>query len=530
MTAGENGPAVPVGGLDRVLGDDTANVTELLRLWGITSALTLGVGYELYPTLEEYIQKYRPRLAHRMAEPKHLGRMARSRLRDATAEHQTEVARVEAQNSGLYEIWLDRASDICIEAGGLAILAGDDELAESYLTSPIVPAGAASRSDLIALALLARGDEARAKPVLLRHEGGISGSHINNLMAAYWQSGDDDYRRALLHSIGDRPLLTARIFRRDLSLGNNSFYELLAAANNEYAHAALSGMMIAHDPGVVESDEARRFLDSVIGRLAPPAKKTQGPVDRITGRAREDSIFDIFGVVEEIFDTVTGGDFGTEPTPAYIRWRNHAADVLAVLGPYLRNIEGYDAIAGEVGSFAGKRTILLKNVALRSELGDKSASTSILANSSAATSKHAGPAYRHVLRDDGPTVAMNYLWNLDPGIKRVEIYHTIVAFAMQGVSIRGLVDFPDLTDRYGPLQNLYKQAADMVIDAGSDAGRVMEASAQLAGAEALVADIGSLEFVNVAGLQDLITRIRALNDPEIEARLLQALVKKESED
>jgi len=496
--------------------EDIDPAATLMQMWVDDAETTLTPDYYSFPSLDTYLTENHSKLASKLGGPKALGRRANRQLDSATAEYLDYIHGLITRNNKKHDQWSSRAARVCLEAAGISLLAGEEAAAEAFLANPAIPEGEVGRSRVIGNALLATGDHERAKRIITRGSGEPTVGQLYTLLDAYLITGDSGYREPLLLGAQKRPMLLGRVLAHDLDAGNptDTLYEY--ASDNTLARIALAGIMFSRRPDTTEGKQAREYLQGQLDQMRPPRKKTIGPADRIGAAFKRDGMFALFDVLDEGLGAAAG-DARYEEAPGYASWKSRTSKTLGVVGPFFEGLPGYSAVADEIKSEISWEAYVTEGRLARAEWGDKAASAGILKVAAGDN----GLAYRHILRDFGPDAAMKYLPLMKPEERRMAAFNTMVVFAVRGAAVKAPSELPALTDTYGPLSKMYAAAEGVASDQSQDG--VDYAAADLAGAEAMVGQIQGA-VIDKAGLQEALARIRAVNNPAEEKRLLEQLI------
>lgn len=502
-----------------------SHIAELTTAWQEQAAASLQVTYTAPPTFNEYLAATRPRLSRQVQAAKDLGLIGRRRYDKAQAEYLQVVRIADRGRESQYAGWRQTAADIYLEAGGLAIMAGESDLADEWLSDPILREGAVNQADRVGLAVLAAGNAEHAKSMLLRSKPGAS--HAHNLLMAYRSTGDPEYRDPLILAMHDRPSLLARLARHEQRNDRQAEDIFEVAEGNWAARIAIAGVLAKSSDETVALRYGR-YLNEQIDALEPPQKqwKSAGQVtwERIKRKGILEAPIEAF---EIILDGMAGYGLprGTT-TPEYDRWWRETARFLALVDPHLHGRPGYSQNFARLSDTIAHNAGLPDAQLVRADWGDTKASTRVLHGEGGdAFTKFL--AYRNLLHDAGPAGAMDSIGRVPKEYRRSATYYTLVSFALNGEVMRAPA-LPDMTDTYGPILAMYRKAAD--IAAGSEQSDADdEAIAQATGTTAEVS-LTRLDSTDEVGFADLMARIKAIPDPAEQARQLGILLDEAQSD
>lgn len=508
---------------------------ELMSSWEGRATVDLQVGYEVPPTFDAYFAAHYPRSAQKVEaqDQDELPGWARRRLARAQDEYLGVVARINQSNEGGYDKWRDVVAEICIEAGSLALMAGNEDLANQLLSGEKVPEGQAGRSDELGMGMLASGRPDEAKHILLRSSESFPFMHAQNLLDAYRASDDPDYRSTLMHSFGVEPYLLARLARHDLSKGRPA-EDLFGAAEGRQAVCIAVAAVLAKSTDESTALRYGKYLDAQAEKLKPPGKqwktRTEIAKEAAADRFHQDGIwapvtwaFDLF---EAGLDALEGGGLpkkSPEPTPEYGRWWDETIPLLADTWPHLIGRQGFDEYLKGFTSAVAEETDTFNVQLNRAEWGDSQAAINALAFDSG-KQQHRMVAYRHLLRDIGPVAAIPYINRVPNAYRRNAIYYTLVSFALQGGVVLSAPELPDMTDTHGPILELHRRIR---AEASGSSEYTDEAVVKLAGTEAQV-NATDLQTVSQVELADLLAKVEAIQDPADRERQLKKLLGEEA--
>lgn len=503
--------------------------TELVSSWESLATAGLEMSYDVPQTFDTYLAANYPRVSQKVEGPKKLRLWGRHRYAKAQSEYLAADARLNRGNDTKHNNWQDTVAQICIEAGGLALMAGDEDFADELLSSERVPEGRAGQSDMLGMAMLASGHSDDAKHILLR--GSIppkSYLHGHNLLDAYRATDDPDYRASAVLNFHDQPYMLARLAAHELSQGRSA-EDLFNVAEGHWGARIAVAAVLARSSDETTAGRYERYLDKQVAAMKPPAKqwKTRGEMakEAVVDAVRDEGIIApvsfMLSAIETGMDVLAGNglpDTSPQPTEEYTLWWNQTSSLLAEINPHLVGRSGYDENLSRLSEAVADKANSFDVQIERADWADPKAALRALRHKQGkAISKLL--AYRHLLRDNGPVGAMNYVQHVPRAYRRQATYYTLVSFALNGAEMP-IPNLPDMTDTYGPLLELDRRVREV---ASSSDESVDEEAIELAGTAAQV-NVTNLRTVTAVELASLRAKILAIRDPEDRAYELRKLL------
>lgn len=472
--------------------------------------------YTEIPSLDDYLANNYRRLSTRLQDAR-LRQGDNRRLGRAEVRYSDYLADIDAENDEINEQWRSDLGYTYAQACGIALICNDEDAASRYYEQARAWGAEPQHSDDIGLALLARGEYGRGKSFLrgARPEDEQLW-HARNLVDAYRQTGDQEYRRNVLHILRRTDsYFIGRVVLHDLAQGR-PVEDLFDAAGSPEAKLAVALLQASAGDKSSDAERYRSFIDQTLEAYRRPPKylkpEPAASTNKAEGPQKRRWYVQLRDVALDVVDALFSGAEGSDVSPDYKAWSRNQAPILARLAPLIEAYGGYDA--SKFGPL-GKPT--QKTLLSRSNYGDREAGVRLLMD-------HDHPdavlVYRNILHDFGPSESMHYVSRIPEEERGEAMYHTLLAFAIQGEWPERSFSLPEAKDTYQELKELYERASSVA--PGATALASEDAPAAIgAGLEYEVTQYSMLSEAQRANLRH---RIRALNDPAREKSLLERIV------
>ncbi|HSW66140.1 MAG TPA: hypothetical protein VLI54_03320 [Bacillota bacterium] len=498
--------------------------------------------YQNAPTLDKHLAAEQPKEVARQQAGSRMYPWQTKRLERATESYPAAVEQVTKSNTKAHDTWRTSQTPVVTELYGLAIAGGHQEVAEQYQAEVEQRGIDTTRSDKLGLAFLAGGHADRAKTILMgRRDPSAVRHQAHSLLDAYLWTSDPDYRARLLTVLPQAQFLVAQLATFDMAHERpvDDLFDVADAKSGARLVLALTVTAAEADPkGAFE-----RYIQRTLPSLKAPTNKMVTPVvappppqptlaDRAKQKIEEDGIIGValeapFAVFESGLDLLFGGNTSPAPAPAprppkprpspeYRKFLDNTAPLIARADPWLQSREDYtDEGYGNLSIFkAGDRQALLQAQAN----GGNSAAALRLLEIGRGSDNARYYAYRNLLRGAGSAAV--HLTRLSGENRRVATYYTLVAAAARGEALPPPPIY-DIKDTFGQLQALYRQ----VDQAAATYHQETAPTAPSSHATRAALELTDLRLLDRAGVNEVLARIRSLNDPAAEQAALAELAR-----